>query len=295
MTSGHRVALVIPALNEEATIAATVTEARRYFDGDIVVVDNGSTDATAALALAAGAQVVREPVPGYGRACMAGVAAAPHAEMLVFMDGDSSDMPEYIPALRAAAEAGADLALGIRRGPKVEPGSMTAAARFGNWLSSALLAALYGRRLHDLSPLKAVRRPFFDQLEHRELTYGWTVELLARSLRAGARIEEVEVGYRRRTGGKSKVSGDLRASTRAGVRILLTIARTALPRWTPAVRGAAAGVSVAAALLLLFALWLGSAETVTLGAWVAVWLIAWPLLLGGVLAGYGVGSVFTGD
>ncbi len=134
MNSRTDVALIIPALDEEATIASTVREARLYFDGDIVVVDNGSTDATAAAARDAGARVVIEPVRGYGRACMAGVAATPDAKVLVFMDGDGSDMPARIPALLAAIEDGADLALGVRRGPEVEPGSTTVTARSGNWL-----------------------------------------------------------------------------------------------------------------------------------------------------------------
>ena len=119
--TGQRVALIIPVLNEAATIGAVVTEARAHFDGDIVVVDNGSTDATAAVAQQAGARVVLEPVPGYGRACMAGVAAAPDATTLVFMDGDGSDMPQDIPALLAAIEAGADLALGSAAAPPSNP------------------------------------------------------------------------------------------------------------------------------------------------------------------------------
>ncbi|MFN8584900.1 MAG: glycosyltransferase family 2 protein [Dehalococcoidia bacterium] len=223
-----RAVLVIPALNEEATIGGVAREARAHFAGEIVVADNGSSDRTAEAARAAGALVASEPVAGYGRACMAGAAAAGAAEVLVFMDGDGSDRPGDIGALLAAIEAGADLAIGVRGGAGVEPGSMTRAARFGNWLCGVLLGALYGRRLHDLSPLKAVRREFFDGLRHDELTYGWTVELLARSLAAGGRVVEVQVGYRRRAGGTSKVSGDLRASVRAGVRILATVARVAI-------------------------------------------------------------------
>jgi hypothetical protein len=179
----------------------------------------------------------------------------------------------------------------LRRGARVELGAIAPGARFGNWLSSVLLAVLYGRRLHDLSPLKAVRRSLYDQLQHRELTYGWTVELLARSLRAGARIEEVEVGYRRRVGGRSKVSGDLRASARAGVRILPTIGRVALPRWTPAARGGAVGLGVALAFLAALAFWIASLETATWRAGIAVWLLAWPALLTGLLCGYGIGML----
>ena len=291
MSSRTDVALIIPALDEEATIASTVREARLYFDGDIVVVDNGSTDATAAAARDASARVVIEPVRGYGRACMAGVAATPDAEVLVFMDGDGSDMPARIPALVAAIGDGADLALGVRRGPEVEPDSMTMAARSGNWLSSMLLGALYGRRLHDLSPLKAVRRPLLERLALREQTYGWTVELLARSLRAGARIDEVEVGYRRRAGGKSKVSGNLASASRAGVRILATIGRVALSGCTSAGAGAAIGLLASLALLAAFAFWLASVDTVSLRAGVAVWLVAWPAVLTGIMTGYGLGAL----
>lgn len=222
--------LIIPARNEEATIGGVVEEVRRFFVGEIVVVDNGSSDATSEVARAAGARAVLEPTPGYGRACMAGVGAATDADVLVFMDGDGSDMPAYLPALIERIEAGADLVLGVRRGTAVEAASMTGAARFGNWLASWLLAVRYRRRVHDLSPMKAVRRPHFEAVRHDELTYGWTVELIARSLASKARIDEVVVGYRRRAAGVSKVSGDLRASVRAGVRILLTIARVSWRR-----------------------------------------------------------------
>lgn len=169
------------------------------------------------------------------------------------MDGDGSDRPADIEALLTAIEAGADLAIGVRRGAGVEAGSMTAAARFGNWLCGVILGAVYGRRLHDLSPLKAVRREFFEGLRHEELTYGWTVELLARSLAVGGRVAEVEVGYRRRAGGTSKVSGDVRASVRAGARILATVARVAATEPPPVRRLA-----------------VGSAVVVILGGWVAV-------------------------
>lgn len=283
MTSTHSVAVVIPARDEEATIAAVVTEVRDALVGciaEVVVVDNGSQDATVEQARAAGARVVSVPIPGYGRACMAGVDAT-SAPILVFMDGDGSDIPAHVPALLDAIEAGADLALGVRRGVGVEPGSITTPARFGNWLSGVLLAVLYGRRLHDLSPLKAVRRTLLDRSSSRELTYGWTVELLASALRAHAAIAEVQVGYRHRAGGASKVSGDLRASARAGVRILLTIGRFALSgprRALPALLGA--GV----ALLRLAALagWLAAVPGASQRAWVAVWLVGWPALLAGV-------------
>ena len=288
------IAVVIPARDEEATIAAVVAEVLAALIGrtaEVVVVDNGSRDATVEQARAAGARVVAAPIPGYGRACMAGVDATT-APILVFMDGDGSDIPAQIPALLDAVEAGADMALGVRRGPAVEPGSITTPARFGNWLSGLLLAAVYGRRLHDLSPLKAVRRSLLDRSRSRELTYGWTVELLAAALRTHAAIAEVEVGYRRRAGGVSKISGDLGASIRAGVRILLTVGRFALSDSRQALP-ALLGAGVVCLLLLALAGWLAAVPGASQRAWVAIWLVAWPALLAGVGLGMLAGRVLA--
>ena len=219
-----RVTAIIPARDEEACIGAVVAAVRAVAGGPVIVVDNGSSDGTAVAARAAGAEVVAEPVAGYGRACMAGVRAAGEVDVLLFLDGDGSDRAEDIAGLLAAIEAGADLALAVRRGAGVEAGAITPAAKVGNWLSGGLIGLLWGRRLHDLSPLKAVRREALLSLGAGEQTYGWTVELLARSAARGLTIVECSAGYRRRAGGTSKVSGNLRASAVAGYRILRTIA-----------------------------------------------------------------------
>ncbi|MGB4862154.1 MAG: glycosyltransferase [Tepidiformaceae bacterium] len=233
--------LILPARDEAECIGQVIREARSYFDGEIIVADNNSSDATVAAATAAGARVVSEPVPGYGRACMAGVAATPQCDVYVFMDADGSDCPEDIPALLAALEAGADLALGVRKGERVAAGSLARAARFGNWLSGILIGAWSGRRLHDLSPLKAITRNALNEIDPQERTYGWTVELLAVAASKKFTIIEIETGYRPRIGGESKVSGNLSASIKAGYRILFVLGRVAVKQLKPPSIGASAG------------------------------------------------------
>ena len=270
--------LIIPARDEAECIAGVIAEVRRHFTGPVIVVDNGSRDATAAVAAAAGASVVNEPQAGYGRACISGCAAA-GTEILVFMDGDGSDDPVAIPALLAAIEGGAALALGVRRGPGVERSSIAPAARFGNWLSGSLIGLFWGHRLHDLSPFKAIRRDALESLDLREQTYGWTVEMLAKAAAQHLVIAEVQVGYRKRRAGESKVSGNLRASAVAGYRILRTIARVALGGHMGTRFGFLSGMAIGLVLTLLFGLWLAVEGPTSTGAWVAPWLLLWPLAL----------------
>ncbi|MGH2532781.1 MAG: glycosyltransferase family 2 protein [Thermomicrobiales bacterium] len=229
-------AIVIPALNEEAAIGGLVEEilavARRpelpVIVSGIVVVDNGSTDATAARAAAAGATVVLETRRGYGRACLSGVMAA-DADLIVLMDGDRSDQPAELPALLAPLLAGdADVVVGSRVLGHAEPGSLMPQQRFGNWLASRLLRVLFGVRVSDIGPFRVLRRDDLLALGMREMTYGWPVEMLARAARQGLRVREVPVSYRNRAGGESKVSGNMRASIRAGLRIIATIYRCRL-------------------------------------------------------------------
>lgn len=228
-------AVVIPALNEEEVIGDQVAEvlnAARQPDlpatlTDVYVVDNGSTDRTAERAAAAGAVVVAEPRRGYGRACLSGLLAAGEVDLIVLMDGDGSDRPDELPRLLAPLLAGeADLVLGSRVLGDAEPGSLLPQQRVGNWIAAQLLRLLYGIRVTDIGPFRVVRRRDLLSLGMSEMTYGWSVEMMARAARRGLRLREVPVGYRRRAGGESKVSGNLRASVRAGFRIIAAILRS---------------------------------------------------------------------
>lgn len=236
------IAVVIPALNEEAVIgdvvAAVLAAARR--EGapaaltGVYVVDNGSSDATAERAAAAGATVVAEPRQGYGRACLSGVLAAEGADLIMLMDGDGSDQPEDLPRLLAPLLAGeADLVLGSRTRGNPEPGALLPQQVVGNAVAALLLRALYGVRVSDVGPFRAIRRRDLLALGMREMTYGWSVEMIARAAQRGLRLREVPVAWRKRAGGESKVSGNLRASVRAGARIIGAILRCRLRPGSP--------------------------------------------------------------
>jgi glycosyltransferase involved in cell wall biosynthesis len=219
-----RVALIIPALNEGVVIARVVAEVPREHVQTVIVVDNGSSDDTAAQAASAGATVVREERRGYGYACAAGVAGAgTEADVLAFMDGDGSDDAGQLPDLLAPLEAGeADLALGSRVLGAAQRGALLPHQRLGNSLTTGLIRLLYRRRLTDLPPFKAVRRSTLDQLGMSEMTYGWTIEMIVKSAKRNVPIVEVPVSTRPRMGGQSKVSGTLKGTVLAAYYMLGT-------------------------------------------------------------------------
>jgi len=222
-----RVSVVIPALNEEDSISDVVRAVPRELAGEIIVVDNGSTDRTAERAAASGARVVHEPRQGYGRACRAGArAASPQSDVVVFLDGDGSDAPDLMPRLLAPIAAGThDFVIGSRTRGQREAGSMNLAQSLSGRMAGLILGVLYGVRFTDMCPFRAIRREALEKLGMREETYGWNLEMQIRAARAGLRILEVPVDHRRRAGGKSKVSGTVSGTIRAGTRILFTLFR----------------------------------------------------------------------
>jgi glycosyltransferase involved in cell wall biosynthesis len=224
-----RISVVIPALNEEETIADVVREVARQTVDEIIVVDNGSTDRTAEHARSAGARVVLETQRGYGRACHAGVqAAGAGADVIVFLDGDGSDCPQFLERLVGPIVAGThDFVVGSRVRGIREPGSMNAQQVMAGRMAGFLIQRLYGVRYTDMCPFRAIRRDALERLYMREETYGWNLEMQMRAAQTGLRILEVPVDHRRRAGGQSKVSGNLKGTILAGVRILITFLRIA--------------------------------------------------------------------
>lgn len=219
---------IIPCLDEEAAIGPVVAAVRAHVD-EVIVVDGGSRDRTAERAAAAGARVVTEPRRGYGRAVQAGIRALPDGcTVVLFLDGDGSDPAERIPDVLAPIRAGrVDFVHGSRLRGARERGSLAAPQLVAGWLGGALLRLGYGVRFTDLSPFRAITRSALDRLGMREETYGWNLEMLMRVAAAGLRTEEVAVGQRRRAGGVSKVSGNLRASLGAAWSIATTFLRLA--------------------------------------------------------------------
>jgi glycosyltransferase involved in cell wall biosynthesis len=225
--------VVIPALNEEEPIPEVVRACLTTgLPGEVIVADNGSTDRTADRAREAGAKVVSEPAPGYGRACAAGIRAlAPECDIVVFLDGDGSDCPEFMPELVDPIRRGdLDFVIGSRTRGQRERGSMNFQQVFAGHLAGFVLRLLYGVRYSDMCPFRAIRRDALERLGMRETTYGWNLEMQMRAARARLRIQEIPVNHRCRTGGESKVSGTLRGTFVAGTRIIATLFRVAFER-----------------------------------------------------------------
>jgi len=233
------VAVLIPALNEERSLPRVLDALESLAAGPldpagaparlrrVVVIDNGSTDDTARVAAQGGAEVVREPRRGYGSACLAGIAhlAGSPPDIVVFLDADFSDDPERLRQLTAPIASGhADFVLGSRITGEREPGALPPQAWFGNILSVGLIRLFYGFAYTDLGPFRAIGYGPLMRLHMRDVSFGWTAEMQVKAVRAGLRIQEIPVPYRRRIG-TSKISGTVRGSIMAGTKILWTIVR----------------------------------------------------------------------
>ena len=219
-----RVSAIVPARNEEETIGAVVAALLRQMrpDGspwvdEVIVADNGSTDRTTSVALAAGAHVVYVDAPGYGQACWAATQVA-NGDALLFVDGDGAADAGDCPVLLGALESGVDMAIGVRANP--DPNSMTTAQVFGNALACVLIRWVWGANITDLGPHRAIKRTAFDRIAMQDRGFGWTVEMQVRAHLLKIPVAEVVVTWRARAGGVSKISGTLRGVVGAGCGIL---------------------------------------------------------------------------
>ena len=225
------VGVVVPARDEEGAIGGVVAGllALRAESGlplvdECVVCDNGSRDGTGERARQAGAQVVEERTPGYGLACLTALAALPPVTVVLFVDGDGAFEPEQARALLDAIADGADLVIGARPLGRAQAGALSLPQRVGNRLAAWLIRCLWGRRVTDLGPFRAIRMAALRRIEMRDRAYGWTVEMQIKAIALGLRVAEVPVDTLRRRCGRSKVGGTLRGVVGASAGILCTIA-----------------------------------------------------------------------
>ena len=230
MYEGLAVGVVIPARDEAENIGAVIggllelqTGTGQRIVDDIIVCDNGSTDATAERARSAGARVTVEPTPGYGRACLTAIAALRPVDVVLFVDGDQScEIGQTLDLLHAVA-AGADLAIGSRVLGRMEPGALSPPQIAGNRVASLLIRLLWGAKVTDLGPFRAIRSSALRRLDMRDTAYGWTVEMQIKAIQRGLRLVERPVNSRRRRFGRSKVGGTVKGVIGASIGILGTI------------------------------------------------------------------------
>lgn len=219
--------VIIPALNEEESIGMVLDAVPREGGCAIIVVDGGSRDDTVRIARERGAIVLQGKTRGYGDACLAGIqyATSFRPGVLVFLDADYSDYPEEMVRLTAPILKGeADFVLGSRLLGRREEGAMPIHAVWGNKLACFLMKLLYGHRFTDLGPFRAIRFDKLQDLKMQDQDYGWTVEMQIKAVKAGLKILEIPVNYRKRVG-VSKISGSLWGSAKAGFKIIFTIFR----------------------------------------------------------------------
>lgn len=224
----QKIDVIIPALNEEATIGKVLKAMPKSLVREVIVCDNNSADKTAEVAAANGATVLLEKEIGYGNACLKGIrylkAKAEQPDIVVFMDGDYADVPEELTELvHPIIHKNKDLVVGSRVLGNLEQGALTFPQRFGNRLAASLIAMLYGYHFTDLGPFRAIRFSSLVAMDMKDKTFGWTVEMQVKAAKMKLNVEELAVSYRRRAGGKSKVSGTIRGTLLAGYKILWTI------------------------------------------------------------------------
>lgn len=224
MLSGKKIAVIIPALNEEKTLPLVLNDIPRELVDEVVVVDNGSSDRTPSIAKERGATLLFESRKGYGYPCLRGIAylKTRNPDIVVFMDGNYSDCPdETIKLIEPMVMEGYDLVCGSRVMGNVEEGALRVPVRFGNLLATMLIRLFYGFKYTDVGPFRAIK---FDKLLALNMNdnLGWTIEMQVKAVKCRYKIKEVPVSYRVGTG-KSKFTGNIKGIVIVGYRILRAI------------------------------------------------------------------------
>lgn len=225
------VSLIIPALNEEKSIGSVLQAIPEHLVGEIIVVDNGSTDRTVEFALQEGANIVIEKTRGYGAACLAGISnLSENCEIVAFVDADFSDFPEDLgQILKPIIYGQAEMVIGTRTILANSKKSLTPQQRYGNWLATKLVKLFFGKSYTDLGPFRAIRRDALEKLKMTDRNFGWTIEMQIKAVQKKLKIAEVPVRYRVRIG-RSKISGTVKGTILAGTKIIYTIFKYALKK-----------------------------------------------------------------
>lgn len=226
MYKNHRIAVIIPAYNEENSIAKVIRDIPTGVVDHLIVVNNNSRDDTAAVAMESGAIVLDQKLQGYGNACLMGISYVQkidEVDIVVFLDADYSDYPEYLtPMLDQIIENNVDFVIGNRASKLREKGSMTFPQIAGNWFATSLIIIIWGYKYQDLGPFRAIRYSVLQKLQMKDRTYGWTVEMQIKAAKLKIPFTEIAVPYRKRVG-ISKISGTVSGTIKAGYKILWTI------------------------------------------------------------------------
>ena len=221
------ISVVIPAFNEEKSIGKVISEIDKTIVKHIIVVNNNSTDKTHEIAKRHGAIVVFEKKKGYGYACLKGIEKTKelNTDIIVFMDGDYSDFPTEIKKIiTPILNEKIDFVIGSRIKGKREKGSLTMPQIFGNWLATRLIKLVYKKYYTDLGPFRAIKATVLEDLNMRDKTYGWTIEMQIKIIIKKYKFKEISVNYRNRIG-VSKVSGTIKGTIFAGIKIIFAVFR----------------------------------------------------------------------